>query len=227
MKKFLSFTLAIVFVCAAAFPCFAKKAYKLEMPSTFTEISSENDEYIWENTKTKSSIDTILSENGARLFYVGADSATQKSFTDDFVSKLVEAANANSEGKDYTISYNNVEFGERKFAHCTGFEITTETTKKSLDGKVNVVFESAFYFFSTKDLVVKIQCNLLSDEDKEAVEKMLNNFEMDGEILTEDNVVDSLPPYWTLLIPVGIIAAVVVLIVALKKRRAKKSDAEA
>ncbi len=230
MKKVLSFAFAVLFACLAVVPCFASwngKVYKLVKPASFTEISSDNNEYIWENKKTKSTIDTILSLNGGRLFYVGADHEKQKSFTDDFISKLVEAANANTEGKDYTVSYNNVEFEEKKFEHVSGFEITAETTKKSVDGSSTVVFDSAFYFFSTKDIVVKIQCTLLSDEDKEAVEEMLNEFEFEDEYLTADNVSDSLPPYWTAIIPVAVIALVVVLVVVLKKRRSKPGSAEA
>lgn len=228
MKKILTLALAVVLTCACVFPCFAGnygKMYDVYVPEGFTETLTKNGEILYTNEKTGSTVDILLFENGGRTYYVGADESAQKSFTDDFMSQLSEASKKKAEEKGYTVSFSDIAYAEKEFEFIKGFEITCKSIQNKNDGSEPSEAELELYFFSTKDLIVQFQCRFMNDEDKKAAEKMISVFKMDGEVLTAENVMDSLPSVWLLLIPVGLIVLVVVIIVVVKKKK-KSKEAE-
>ena len=228
MKKIVTVLIAFALIFACTFQSFAGnngKMYDVYVPEGFTETLSVNGEIVYENKKTGSSIDILLSENNSRLFYVGASEEAQKSFTDDFMAELISQTNKAAEGKGYSVTYEDTNYCEKSLEFIKGFEITCKGTKTTNDGKKPVSFDSEFYFFSTKDLVIKIQCRFFSEKDKESAGKMISAFRMDGEVLTADNVMDSLPSVWILAVPLALIVLIVVIIVIVKKNK-KKTKAE-
>lgn len=229
MKKILTLTLSFVLAFACVFPCFAGnygKMYDVYVPEGFTETLTKNGEILYTNEKTGSTVDILLSENGGRTYYVGADESAQKSFTDDFISQLSEASKKKAEEKGYTVDFSDVAYSEKEFEFIKGFEITCKSIQNRNDGSKPLEAELEFYFFSTKDLIIQFQCRFMNEEDKKAAEKMISVFKMDGEVLTAENVMGSLPSVWFLLIPVGLIALVVVIIVVVKRKNKKSEKAE-
>lgn len=227
MKKIMIFALTFVLACVCVLPCLAAnygKMYDVYVPEGYTETLSKNGEIVYTNENTGSTVDILLSENNGRTFYIGADESAQKSFVDDFMSKLSEASGKKAEEKGYTVSYSDVAYSEKTFDFIKGFEITCKSTQNKNDGSDPSEAELEFYFFSTKDLIIQFQCRFMNDEDKKAAEKMISVFKMDGEVLTADNVMDSLPSVWILLIPVALIVLVVIVVIVVKKKKKTKSE---
>lgn len=230
MKRILKLALAVVLACTCVLPCFAGnygKMYDVYVPEGFTETLSKNGEIVYTNKKTGSTVDVLLFENGSRTYYVGADESAQKSFTDEFMAKLDEASKKKAEEKGYSVSYSDVAFSEKTFDFIRGFEITCTSVQNKNDGSKPSQAQMEFFFFSTKDLIVQFQCRFMNDADKEAAEKMISVFKMDGEVLTADNVMDSLPSVWVLLIPLGVIVLAVVVVIVAKRKKKKSQSAEA
>lgn len=229
MKKFLSLILAAVLVCVSAVPCFAMwngKRYKLAMPKGFTETKTDDSQIFWDNESTGSSIIITVADNGKRLFYLDADEQTQKEFAQSFVSDLKASADENAEKNGYTLSFAEPKYGEVEFKNVSGFSITTETTKTSLSKSETSVVDTEFYFFSTKDIAMRFQCILASDDDKAAVKEMFENFEIDGVLLTAKNVDDSYPSPLFLFIPLAVIVLVIIIIIVAKKKKKSKTQTE-
>lgn len=229
MKKILTLTLSFVLACVCVIECLAGnygKMYDVYVPEGFTETLTQNGEILYTNEKTGSTVDILLSENGGRTYYIGADESAQKSFTDDFMSRLSEASTKKAEEKGYTVSFSDVAYGEKEFEFIKGFEITCKRIQNRNDGSKPTEAKLGFYFFSTKDLIIQFHCRFMNDEDKKSAEKMISVFKMDGEVLTAQNVMDSLPSVWFLLVPVGVIALVAVIIVVVKRKNKKNKKAE-
>lgn len=227
MKKFFSVMLAVVLLCVLALPCFAGnygKMYDVYVPEGFTETLTKNGEIVYTNEKTGSTVDIMLSENNGRVYYIGADESAQKSFTEDFMSKLAEASSKKAEEKGYTVSYSDVAYSEKTLDFIKGFEITCKSTQNKNDGSKPTEADMEFYFFSTKDLIIQFQCRFMNDDDKKAAEKMISVFKMDGEVLTADNVMDSLPATWILIIPLALIVVIVAVIIVVKKNKKGSKD---
>ena len=230
MKKFLSLILAAILVCVSAVPCFALwngKRYKLAMPKGFAETKSDDTQIVWDNESTGSSIIITATTNPKRLFYIDADEQTQKEFAKSFVSDLKAAADENAETNGYTLDFAEPKYGEAKFKNVSGFSIITETTKTTLDKSKSSVVDTEFYFFSTKDIAMRFQCILATDEDKAAVKDMFENFEIDGVLLTAENIDDSYPSPLFLFIPLAVIVLIVIIIIVAKKKKKSKTKAEA
>lgn len=224
MKKVFSVLLAALLVCALTIPSFALlngKYYKIGMPPTFSELKNSDGHMEWQNKKTGSSIIVNLEDNSRMLFYLGADEQTQQEFAKSFIESLQTDINNKTTETEYTINYGKYEYGEKQFAHSAGFFISCETTKKAKNGSYNLTVDSDFYFFSIKELVVKIECVLTSDDDKAAVEAMLNDFELDGTLLTAENVSELYPSPALAAIPVVVLVLIVVLIIVIKKKKGK------
>ena len=229
MKKALSVLLAVVLLCVSAFPCFALwngKYYKLGIPPAFSEINTSEGHMEWKNEKTGSSIIINLEDNTKMLYYLGADEQTQKEFVESFISQRQVDVNNDTINSGYYINYGTPEYSEKKFDHVSGFYIGCETAKEAKDGSYSVSFDSDFYFFSIKELVVKLECVLTTDEDKAAVENMLNDFELDGTLLTAENVMDFYPSPMQVILPLVAVILIIVLVIIIVKRK-NKAKAEA
>ncbi len=230
MKKVLAVLLTAVLLCFTAIPSLALwngKYYKLNRPASFNEVKTSNGYMEWKNEDTGSSIIVNMDHNTRLLFYLGADEQTQKEFAESYISELQKTVNNDTVNSGYEIKYGKYEYSEKSFDHVSGFHIGCETTKKSKDGSYSVSFDSDFYFFSIKDLIVELECILTTDEDKAAVEKMLNDFELDGTLLTADNVSELYPSPLSVFLPlVAVILAIVLIIVLVKRKKSKTAKAE-
>ena len=161
------------------------------------------------------------------LYYLGADEQTQKEFVGSFISQRQVDVNNDTINSGYYINYGTPEYSEKKFNHVSGFYIGCETAKKAKDGSYSVSFDSDFYFFSIKELVVKLECILTTDEDKAAVENMLNDFELDGTLLTAENVSELYPSPMQVILPlVAVILVIVLLIIIIKRKNKAKAEAK-
>ncbi len=230
MKKVLSVILAFVIICLSAVPCFALwngKHYKLPLTKSFSETETGDGYAIWKNNETGSKIEIYMEENPKKLFYLNAEEETQKEFTKTFIGERQSEAYSKADSNGYNLKYGEPKYSEVKFEYVSGFLITSETTRTTLDKGKTDVFDSDFYFFSTKDLVVKFQCELMTEEDKAEFEKTLNAFELDSPVLTAQTAADSYPSPLILLVPLTIIILVVIIVIVVKKKKNKASDYKA
>ncbi len=229
MKKFLSLILAAILVCISAVPCFALwngRHYKLPLTAGFSESETGDGYAIWKNIETGSKIEIYMSDNIKRLFYLDADEKTKEEFTKAFIDERQSEANGNSDTNGFTLKYGKPKYDEVKFEYVSGFSIISETTKTTLDKGKTEVFDSSFYFFSTKDIVVRFQCELMTEEDKLNFEKTLNEFEVDEPVLTAKNYIEDYPSPLILLIPFAVIVLIVIIIIVVKKKKKSKTKAE-
>lgn len=222
MKKILSVILALAILCLSAFPCFALwngRHYKLPLTRNFSETETGDGYAIWENKETGSKIEIYMDDNTKKLFYLDAEEETQKEFAKTFIEERQTEAYGEADSNGYNLEYGEPKYGEVKFNYVSGFSITSETTRTSLDKGKTDVFDSDFYFFSTKDLVVQFRCELMTEEDKTEFEKTLNDFEMDSPLLTAQTAYDSYPSPLILLVPLAIIILIVIIAIVVKKKR--------
>lgn len=229
MKKILSFVLCAVIICLSAVPCFALwngKHYKLPLTEGFAQTETGDGYAIWKNNETGSKIEIYMEENPKRLFYLEAEEEMKKEFTKSFLDERQSDAYSKADESGFKLEYAEPTYGEVKFEFVSGFSIKSETTRTSLDGAKKEVFDSDFYFFSTKDIVVNFRCELLTDKDKANFEKTLNEFELDEPVLTASNVNDSVPSPLILLVPLTVILLVVIIVVVVKRKNKTKKTAE-
>lgn len=229
MKKFLSVLLAAVIICLSAVPCFALfngRHYKLVLPKDFSETETGDGYAIWENKETGSKVKILMEENPKRLYYIDADEETQKEFSKSFIEERQNEAYKDSDANGYSLKYGEEKFSEIEFEYVKGFSITAETTRTSLDGGKTEVFDSDFYFFSTKDIIVQFRCELMTDEDKAQMKASMNAFQLDSELLTAENYGESYPSPLILLVPLAIIVLIVVIVIVVRKKKNGASKTE-
>ena len=227
MKKFLSLVLAVAIICLSAVPCFALwngKHYKLPLTKSFSQTETGDGYAIWKNNETGSKVEIYMDDNPKKLFYLDAEEETKKEFTKTFVDERQSEAYGNADANGFTLEYGEPKYGEVSFSHVSGFSITAPTTRTTLDKGKTDTFDSDFYFFSTKDIVVRFQCELMTEEDKTEFEKTLNDFELDEPVLTAQSAADSYPSPLILLVPLAIIILIIIVVIVVKKKKNKKVD---
>lgn len=222
MKKLISFFLSVFLVVSLALPSLAANdKFKIAMPEGFVEEKNEEGHRRWQNEKTGSSVTFAYAENTGKKYYLGAGESEKKEFVDNYMKSVEELLEKSQGSSDYVVTVSAPEYKEVNFKAVSGFQIQSQATRKMKSNGKTSSFEYDAYFFSTADQIVQIECFVYDKKDAKAIENMLNGFELDGELLTAENVGNYYPSPLTLLIPLAVAAVVVVLVVVSKKSRKK------